>query len=62
MRTRKPRSVGRQENRADIFGITQEEAPSKATALFSRERIIRADTAHCVSGYAPFGGAAQFKH
>jgi len=61
MRTRKPRSVERQTKPSGIFGIGHKKAQSKRAALFARERVIRADTAHYVIGFAPFGGAAQFK-
>ncbi len=61
MRTRKPRSVERQENRAEFFGVWNLRRSSRSTALFARERLIRADTAHVVRGFAPFGGATQFE-
>ncbi len=61
MRTRKPRSVERQTKPAVIFGFWHKLALSESAASFARERLIRADTAHYVSGFAPFGGAAQFE-
>ena len=60
MRTRKPRSVERQTKPAEILGIWSKGAESRCAAPFARERLIRADTAHYVIGFAPFGGAAQF--
>lgn len=61
MRTRKPRSVERQKKPPAGFGFLLQWAESSLAALFVRERLIRTDTAHCVSGFAPFGGAAQFE-
>lgn len=61
LRTRKPRSVERQTKPAVIFGYWHKRTHLQDAALFARERLIGADTAHSVRGYAPFGGAAQFE-
>jgi len=61
MRTRKPRSVERQKKPPAFLRFRHQGADSWLAALFARELLIRADTAHCVSGCAPFGGAAQLE-
>ena len=55
MRTRKPRSVERQKKPPAFLRFRHQGADSWLAALFARELLIRADTAHCVHGLRPLG-------
>ena len=60
-RTRKPALRREALIRGEFFGLGLERAQLERAALYARERVIRADTARFTRGFAPCGGAAQFK-
>lgn len=60
-RTRKPRSVEKQNKQGRIFSFLAMGSWLGFAAIQARELLAGTDTDHCVIGFAPFGGAVHLE-